>query len=235
MTPPVERPLSFVPIARDGRLTTAVEAVSRQLCDAEDGLARPYVTGGYTHLPSRDAVAAMVGDLLTVLFPGYFGTLSVLSSEALSFHIETTLHRAARVLGDQMRRAYCLGCGSRDPAQCPECDERADGFTEAFLARLPEIRRVLSTDVTAAYRGGPGRDQPGRDDSLLSRQRAGGGPHALLKAASVSMYEWGSPMSKRRPSTISPRNPSSWRSRSSADVSWNSPRSRTLCRICSSR
>ncbi len=64
-------------------LSTTVAAVSRQLCDAEDGLARPMVAGGYTHLPSRDAVAAVVGDLLAVLFPGYFGTLSVLSSEAL--------------------------------------------------------------------------------------------------------------------------------------------------------
>ena len=142
------------------RLSATVAAVSRQLCDVEDGLARPTVAGGYTHLPSRDAVAAFVGDLLAVLFPGYFGTLSVLSSEALSFHVETTLGRAARVLGDQMRRAFCFGCSSRDPAQCPECDERADGLTAAFLARLPEVRRVLATDVRAAYEGDPAATSP---------------------------------------------------------------------------
>jgi serine O-acetyltransferase len=160
MTPPVERPLPLVPVARDGRLTTAVEEVARQLCDADDGLARPPVAGGYTHLPSREAVAAVVGDLLAVLFPGYFGTLSVLSREALSFHIETTLLRAARVLGDQMRRAFCFGCDLRDPAHCPECDERADRLTAAFLARLPEVRRVLATDVTAAYEGDPAAISP---------------------------------------------------------------------------
>jgi serine O-acetyltransferase len=141
-------------------LSTTVAAVSRQLCDAEDGLARPMVAGGYTHLPSRDAVAAVVGDLLAVLFPGYFGTLSVLSREALSFHVDTTLARAARVLGDQMRRAFCFGCDSRDPARCPECDERADGLTGAFLARLPKVRRVLSTDVRAAYEGDPAATSP---------------------------------------------------------------------------
>jgi len=147
MTPPKE-------------MATTVAAVARQLCDAEDGLARPPVAGGYTHLPSRDGVAAFVGDLLAVLFPGYFGTLSVLSREALSFHVEATLQRAARVLGDQMRRAFCFGCDSRDPARCPECDERANGLTDAFLARLPEVRRVLSTDVRAAYEGDPAATSP---------------------------------------------------------------------------
>jgi serine O-acetyltransferase len=142
------------------RLSAAVAAVARQLCDAEDGLARPPMEGGYTHLPSRDAVARAVGDLLAVLFPGYFGALSVLSSEALSFHIDTTLERAARVLGDQMRRAYCFGCDSRDPARCPECDERADGLTAAFLARLPAVRRVLASDVRAAYEGDPAATSP---------------------------------------------------------------------------
>ncbi len=142
------------------RLSATVAAVARQLCDVEDGLARLPVAGGYTHLPSRDAVAGAVGDLLAVLFPGYFGTLSVLSHEALSFHIDTTLARAARVLGDQMRRAFCFGCDSRDPTRCPECDDRADGLTEAFLARLPDVRRVLSTDVRAAYEGDPAATSP---------------------------------------------------------------------------
>jgi serine O-acetyltransferase len=105
-------------------------------------------------------VAAFVGDLLAVLFPGYFGTLSVLSRDALSFHVDTTLARAARALGDQMRRAFCFGCDLRDPARCPECDERADGLTDAFLARLPEVRRVLSTDVRAAYEGDPAATSP---------------------------------------------------------------------------
>jgi serine O-acetyltransferase len=141
-------------------MTTRLAAVARQLGDAEDGMARPPVAGGYTHLPSRDAVAAIVRDLLAVLFPGYFGALSVVSREALSFHVETTLQRAAHGLGDQMRRAFCFGCDTRDPARCPECDERADGLTDAFLARLPEVRRVLSTDVTAAYEGDPAATSP---------------------------------------------------------------------------
>jgi serine O-acetyltransferase len=141
-------------------MATTLAAVVRQLSDVEDGLTRPPVAGGYTHLPSRDAVAVCVADLLAVMFPGFFGTLSVLSTEALSFHVDTTLRRAVRVLGDQMRRSFCFGCDSRDPAHCPECDTRADGLTDAFLARLPEIRRVLSTDVKAAYEGDPAATSP---------------------------------------------------------------------------
>ena len=42
------------------------------------------------------------------------------------------------------------------------------------------------------------------------------------------MESSGTPISKRTPSTSSPRKPCSLRRRSSAEVSWNSPRSRTL-------
>jgi serine O-acetyltransferase len=160
MTPQEGRALPLASEAREDPITTTLAAVARELCEAEDGLTRPPVTGGYTHLPSRDGVAAVVRDLLAVLFPGYFGTLSVLSEEALSFHVETTLQRAARELGDQMRRAFCFGCDSRDPGRCSECEERSNRLSDAFLTRLPEVRRMLSTDVRAAYEGDPAATSP---------------------------------------------------------------------------
>jgi serine O-acetyltransferase len=135
-------------------------AVVRQLCEADDGLARPGARGGYTQLPSRDAMDAVIEDLLAVLFPGYFGSVSPLGDDVLPFHVGATLDRAMRALGEQVRRAFCFGCESRDPDRCPECERRADGLTGTFLARLPDIRRLLSSDVRAAYEGDPAATSP---------------------------------------------------------------------------
>src|SRR5690606_37873520 len=38
---------------------------------------------------------------------------------------------------------------------CDECDERAREQTQQFLEQIPELRRVLATDVQAAFDGDP--------------------------------------------------------------------------------
>jgi serine O-acetyltransferase len=40
------------------------------------------------------------------------------------------------------------------------CDARSLEITRAFLARLPEVRRLLATDVGAAYEGDPAATSP---------------------------------------------------------------------------
>jgi serine O-acetyltransferase len=134
--------------------------VVRQLCAGGDGLVRPEVIGGHPNLPSRDAMTRAVQSLLAVLFPGYFGTTSGLGADAMAFHVGATLDRAMRTLGEQVRRALCFQCEARDPAACPDCERRADAMTDAFLARLPEVRRLLATDVKAAYEGDPAATSP---------------------------------------------------------------------------
>jgi serine O-acetyltransferase len=43
---------------------------------------------------------------------------------------------------------------------CHACEVKAEGITAAFLARLPEVRRLLATDVQAAYEGDPAATSP---------------------------------------------------------------------------
>jgi serine O-acetyltransferase len=139
------------PGGREGALARVVE----RLCAADDGLARIGVAGGVTDLPSREAVASAVEALLAVLFPGYFGATVGLTAEALPFHVGAVLDHAIRALSGQVRCAMCFGCKDRDPARCPDCERRSDGIVDEFVARLPEVRRVLATDVQAAYVGDP--------------------------------------------------------------------------------
>jgi serine O-acetyltransferase len=110
-------------------------------------------------LPSRDALVKTVEDLRSVLFPGYHGSLDI-DGDGLRFHVGATLDRVRRVLREQIRRGLCFGCEQAEPARCPRCDARTDLITGSFLSRLPEVRRLLATDVQAAFQGDPAATSP---------------------------------------------------------------------------
>jgi serine O-acetyltransferase len=134
-------------IPADGDLASLV----RELCEAGGGFRRTVdECPNKQPFPSRDAVVGIVEALRTVLFPGYFGP-SELTSGTMAFHIGSTLDEIQRALHEQIRRGYCFACKERNP----ECEARTIAATRAFLARLPAVRRLLGTDVRAAYEGDP--------------------------------------------------------------------------------
>lgn len=149
------RASSVQPVPEEAPLGPVVEA----LCASSNGMSRRHHEGWCRQvLPSRDAIVAMVEDLRTVLFPGYFGP-SDLTDETMRFAVGHTLERVRRVLQEQIKRGLCFAC-SRHPSLCPECEGQALALSERFLARLPEVRRLLATDVLAAYEGDPAATSP---------------------------------------------------------------------------
>jgi serine O-acetyltransferase len=126
------------------------------LCATQDQLVRPQHPGAVRPLlPSRDSLVRSVHELRSVLFPGYFERIAGVNDEALRFHVGATLDRLLGVLQEQVKRGLCFACEAADPRNCPQCDERARLLTMSFLGRLPEVRRLLATDVQAAYEGDP--------------------------------------------------------------------------------
>jgi serine O-acetyltransferase len=125
-----------------------------RLCAAASGLAaRGRNGGGRIVLPSRDVVLECVEALRAVFFPGYFGATD-LSDEHLHFYVGATLDRALHLLEEQVRRGFAFA-ERHDYETCEHCAERAGAATRAFLARLPEVRRLVASDVDAAYEGDP--------------------------------------------------------------------------------
>ncbi|MDG1899380.1 MAG: hypothetical protein P8I74_05900, partial [Phycisphaerales bacterium] len=98
-----------------------------------------------THLPNRDVVLWVLEQLHGVLFPGFFGARD-LTEENLREHMHGLLEEVRGDLESQI--AGALRYHDETPA-------RARDITGAFLDRLPEIRRLLSLDVQAAYDGDP--------------------------------------------------------------------------------
>lgn len=145
--------------AKNAVSATTFESVVDCLCSTGDHLAHIRTSNGDDHkLPSRDAAIEIVEGLRAALFPGYFGT-SELMADSLRFHVGATLDRVLRSLREQVERCL-LFAGDR---HFPDDAGRADHalmVTQRFLARLPEVRRLLASDVKAAYEGDPAATSP---------------------------------------------------------------------------
>ncbi len=134
------------------------------ICAANHGLRRTQQGAPCRHvLPSRDVLVEVVESLRSVLFPGYFGKTN-LSEDSIRFHVGATLDRVLTNMQEQVRRGKCFVCDNPDP-DCPLCQGQAASITQDFLDQLPEIRRLLATDVQAAYEGDPAATSP--DEAIL--------------------------------------------------------------------
>ena len=121
-------------------------------------------------LPGREAVALLVDQLLSILFPGVFGDQAVREDELDAF-LRDSLASARAALGSHITRAldYRASLRATDCAQTPAGGPHAGSgpaalaghaaqamaVTDRLLAQLPSIRRVLGEDLQAAYEGDP--------------------------------------------------------------------------------
>jgi serine O-acetyltransferase len=131
---------------------TALASVVDQLCAQAIATAGPRASGRLV-LPSRDAVLACVEGIRQVFFPGYFGTTD-LHDESLHYYMGATLDRVLRDLEEQITRAIAFA-ERHDFATCRHCAEEAARATHALLERLPDVRRLVASDIDAAFDGDP--------------------------------------------------------------------------------
>ena len=140
-----------------------LEEITAKLCE-------PAACEGVSHRPLQDepmpsvaALAEVVELLKAILFPGFFGDADITPS-AMAFHVGAGLDKVQRLLGEQIKRGLCFAACEREAgpdADCADCEAAAREKTMAFLTQLPEIRRLLATDVQAAYVGDPAAKSPG--------------------------------------------------------------------------
>ncbi|GAB4323269.1 MAG: serine acetyltransferase [Candidatus Zixiibacteriota bacterium] len=136
-----------------------LDAVVDKLCSTRDHLAHTRRANGVDRkLPSRDTIVEIVEALRAVLFPGYFGT-SELPADSLRFHVGATLDLALRMLRVQIARCLLFTDESHKQSES-DVAARAKTIVQEFTSRLPEVRRLLATDVTAAYEGDPAATSP---------------------------------------------------------------------------
>ncbi len=103
-------------------------------------------------LPSREAVAQIVVDLVSVLYPRHFGPPGLTTEKTREF-LAQTLPTALRYLQEQIRRELTL-FAAPDVDQA-ELTRQAIEITQEVGRSLPKIRSLLDMDIAAAYNGDP--------------------------------------------------------------------------------
>ena len=126
-------------------LTDSVESLSdlnslQTLFDRESQVFR---------MPSERTLAEIIDLMRDVMFPYHYGETPVYG-DTLKYYIGVRVDKMARLLNEQIGIALQYDCN-----KCPDAHKRAGEITAQFVGRLPELRRVLTTDVVAAYEGDP--------------------------------------------------------------------------------
>lgn len=104
-------------------------------------------------MPSRAEIVGLVELLRTLFFPRCYGPEN-LDEHGLPYHIGLTLDRVYYGLREQIHRGLCFSCAG-DKQRCAHCADEAASKASRFMDRLPEIARLLHSDVRATFDGDP--------------------------------------------------------------------------------
>lgn len=106
-------------------------------------------------LPSGKSLERIVELARAILFPGYFGN-STINSQTINYHIGVNIEELFSLLIEQIQAGLCFGVENEGQCNCQSpCRATATQLAAEFISHLPEIRRILATDVEAAYYGDP--------------------------------------------------------------------------------
>ncbi len=139
-------------------MSDTLASVVDELCREAQGLGFPE----RVELPSRGDVRDAVSQIRAAFFPGYFGA-SDLSDRSLHWFIGSAVTTALHELEEQIRRAVAFATRT---APNGDARARAAAVCGEFLGRLPAVRRMIASDVEAAYAGDPALRS--RDEAIFS-------------------------------------------------------------------
>ncbi len=115
--------------------------------------------GGINHidglnLPNKQEVIEITRELLSLLFPGFFGD-ERLTSENLRNVTGIRTRELYNKLSEQICRSLKYACRRAGECENHTCEENSQRCAAWILERIPELRKILQTDVEAAYKGDP--------------------------------------------------------------------------------
>ncbi|MFO0868149.1 MAG: serine acetyltransferase [Pirellulales bacterium] len=118
---------------------------------------------GHCPLPRYEEVISAIQDLTEIIFPGYrrreglhIGNVTYHVGDLIDGLHDTLTRQIARALQHDSRvRGVTAGCDT--PV---DYEAKGQAMAIAFLETLPDLRRLLATDVEAAYAGDPACQSP---------------------------------------------------------------------------
>jgi len=115
-------------------------------------------------IPSNKSVVELIHQARSIMFPGYF-TQSTLAQANLEYYLgqETTCFLES--LSRQIISAFQHDC-FRLNLPCTKCSEQGHAIALKIVQELPGIKKLLDTDIRAAYEGDPAAK--GYDEIIFS-------------------------------------------------------------------
>lgn len=108
--------------------------------------------GGINHLdgvnlPTQDSVQQLASDYMHLIFPGFFEETCLIKEDVPAL-VEALLKRVQTRLTTEIEKSLRF-------AKQPDPARRSHELTIATLDRLPDLRKIIKTDVDAAFAGDP--------------------------------------------------------------------------------
>ena len=137
---------------------------TQQLTKTVDELSKPQTLQGLFHehrdgdpLPSSKELEEIIELTRSILFPGFYGMTSV-NIQTIRYRIGVDTERLNKLLCRQVMAGLCFNedCHCDNAADTRRClQEEAEKIAENIILKLPQLRKILSTDVQAAFDGDP--------------------------------------------------------------------------------
>jgi serine O-acetyltransferase len=111
-------------------------------------------------MPSSDKLRIIVDKIRQIVFPGYYGEIN-LRNETLPYYIGVLVDQVLELLTEQIFAGLCFDSGNEEIQNINDKKEAAERIAIEFINGIAELRRVLITDVNAAYLADPAANSIG--------------------------------------------------------------------------
>lgn len=138
--------------------------ITQQLIQTIDELSELEALQGICHehrdgdpLPSAKELEEIIELSRSILFPGFYGCSSV-NFETIKYQIGVNVERLHKLLCRQIMAGLCFNedCHCPNAADTRRCmQEEANKIAGRTIAKFPTLRKILSTDIQAAFDGDP--------------------------------------------------------------------------------
>ncbi len=113
---------------------------------------------GAKPLPSGKILKEIIGLARSIIFPGYFGN-SQINTQTIQYYIGVNTEKLFVLLAEQIHAGLCFLNHNDDCYE--DCRNKSQQLAAEFISKLPELRRILETDVEATYNGDPAAESFG--------------------------------------------------------------------------
>lgn len=135
--------------------------IRKSIGDAVNKLTDISAVGEVTHaqragepMPSTEKLKIFVEKVRQIIFPGYFGPINF-HPATFQYHMGVLVDEVFHLLSEQLLAGLCFMCDKEISQDLESRKAEAEGCAADFISVLPEIRRLMITDVEAAYLGDP--------------------------------------------------------------------------------